>query len=160
LASQPLIEGALDDADLVGNVQGIIVGRKADVRLLLPIGPDQRIDLLGLNVVHAQHGILDLLLVGLKVNDEHQSVVVLNLLHRGLSCQRVLEDGILVKLLERWRADPRILALPGPLQGLRPMEHDGVPRLPTSLESALLNSLGSLCGHRLSVALAFRGHFG
>lgn len=44
--------------------------------------PDQGVNLLRLDIVHALHGILNLFLVGLKVNNEYQGVVVLNLLHR------------------------------------------------------------------------------
>ena len=33
------VEGFLDDSDLVGNVQGVVVGRQPHVGLLLTVGP-------------------------------------------------------------------------------------------------------------------------
>lgn len=53
----------LDDANLVGHVESVIVGSKADVRLLGAIRADEGVDLRALDVVHALDGILDLLLV-------------------------------------------------------------------------------------------------
>ena len=86
--------------DLVRDVERIVVRRQADVRLLLAVrseraykfytphimqvedSPDEGIDLRSLNIVQLLYGVLDLTLVGLDVNDEHQGVVLLNLLHR------------------------------------------------------------------------------
>lgn len=39
----------------------------------------------------------DLVLVRLDIHDEHQRVVVLDLLHGGLCCQGELDDGIVVQ---------------------------------------------------------------
>lgn len=53
----------LDDANLVGNVEGVVVGGESHVRLLGAVRPDEGVDLRALNVVHALDGVLDLLLV-------------------------------------------------------------------------------------------------
>lgn len=44
--------------------------------------PDQRIDLGGLDLIHAADSFGDLPLVRARVDDEDEGVVVLNLLHR------------------------------------------------------------------------------
>ena len=49
--------------------------------------PDESVNLGSLDIVQLLHGVLDLTLVSLDVDDEHQGVVFLNLLHRGLSVQ-------------------------------------------------------------------------
>lgn len=90
----------LDDADLVRHVKRIVVRLEAHIRLLLTIGPDEGIDLLGLDIIQASHGILDLLLVSADVNNEHKGVVVLNLLHGRLGGKRVLDDSKGIKLLQ------------------------------------------------------------
>lgn len=52
------------------------------------------------------------MLVGLNVADEHQSVVVLNLLHGGLSGQRVLDDGVSIHLIPLGSGFPGVLGVP------------------------------------------------
>lgn len=47
-----------------------------------PFSPYQRVDLGHIDIVQLLDGLFDLVLVGLDVHDEHQSVVILNLLHR------------------------------------------------------------------------------
>jgi hypothetical protein len=59
--------------------------------------PDQSVDLLGVNVVQLLQGTLDLGLVGLDVDDEDESVVLLNLLHGRLGVERVDNDLVLVQ---------------------------------------------------------------
>ena len=54
--------------------------------------PDQRVDLADLDVVQLLHSRLDLVLVGFDVGHEHEGVVVLDLLHRRLRRQGVLDD--------------------------------------------------------------------
>jgi hypothetical protein len=56
---------SLDDADLVGNVEGVIVGGQANVRLLLTVGTHQGVHLGHVDVVQLLHRGLDLVLVGL-----------------------------------------------------------------------------------------------
>ena len=50
--------------------------------------PDERVDLGGLHVPQLLDGVLDLTLVRTNVDDEDESVVLLNLLHRALRVQR------------------------------------------------------------------------
>ncbi len=50
--------------------------------------PDERVHLSRLNIIQLLHRILDLPLVRLDVNNEHQRVVLLNLLHRRFRVQR------------------------------------------------------------------------
>lgn len=58
--------------------------------------PDQGVDLRRLDIIQLLDGILDLPLVGLEVNNEHQGVVVLDLLHGRLGVERVLDRAELV----------------------------------------------------------------
>jgi hypothetical protein len=58
------------------------------------------------------------MLVSLDINDEDQSVVVLNLLHGALSGKRVLQDGVLVKLVNSWDRSTGILWGSVELEGL------------------------------------------
>ncbi len=56
---------SLDDADLVGNVESVIVGGQANVRLLLTVGTHQGVHLGHVDVVQLLHRRLDLVFVGL-----------------------------------------------------------------------------------------------
>jgi hypothetical protein len=80
----------LDDANLVSLIKSVVVPRQLDVCLLLSIGPDQGVDLGNVDLVQLLDGRLDVVLVGLSVYQEDQSVAVLNLLHRCFSGQRIL----------------------------------------------------------------------
>lgn len=51
-------------------------------------------NLLHVDVVQLLDGGLDLRLVGADVDDEDEGVGVLNLLHRGFSGKRMLDDGV------------------------------------------------------------------
>ena len=93
------------ETHLVRNVQRIVIGRQADVRLLFAVGtavrmrnqrvslhigedsPDEGVDLRSLDVVELLHCVLDLTLVRPDVSDEDEGVVLLNLLHRRLRVQ-------------------------------------------------------------------------
>ena len=59
--------------------------------------PNECVDFSHVNVVELLYGLLDLRLVGSQVDNKHQRVVVLNLLHRTLCRQRVLDDSVLVQ---------------------------------------------------------------
>ena len=61
--------------------------------------PNQGVNLGCSNLVHALHSLGNLALVALKVNNEHQSIVVLNLLHCRLSGQGELENRVLIQLV-------------------------------------------------------------
>lgn len=56
--------------------------------------PDEGVDLVGLDVVELLDGVADLALVRLDVNDEDEGVVVLDLLHRRLSVERVDDRAV------------------------------------------------------------------
>lgn len=56
--------------------------------------PDERVDLDAVHIVQLLQRILDLSLVGLNVNNENQCVVLLNLLHRTLSVERVDDNFV------------------------------------------------------------------
>lgn len=70
---------------------------EADESLLLTIGTDEGVNLDGLDVVHLLNGILDLVLVGVDVDDEDEGVVGLNLGHGSLGGERIAEDGVLIQ---------------------------------------------------------------
>ncbi len=119
---------------LVGHVQGVIVLGQAHVRLLVALRRDEGVDLEGLDVlVHLGHGVLDLLLVRPLVHNKHQRVVVLDLLHRGLRRQRVLDDLEAVELLGRHGRLPVVHRLPQQRLRLRPVEGRRETRLPHAL---------------------------
>lgn len=84
--------------------------------------PDQGIDFLGLNVIHFLHSSFDLLLVSTNVNNENQSVVVLNLLHSRFCSQWILENLIMVQFVSWWGTDSWILRVPICLQSSWTME--------------------------------------
>ena len=115
--------------------------------------PNQRVDLCGLDLVHAAHGVSDLPLVRAQVNNEDEGVVVLNLLHSGLSRQGVLEDGVRVKRVHLRHGLARILGVAQQPQSLRAVELGLVPLgdslLVVSARELLCGALGlfslSLC---------------
>ena len=72
------------DADLVGNLEGLEVVRELHVGLLVTSGGDQSVDLLDLNSVELLDGRLDGGLVSLLLDDENESVAVLNVLDLSL----------------------------------------------------------------------------
>jgi len=82
----------LDDADFVGDVNGVVVVRKTNVRLLQAIRANKGVNLHALDVIHARNRILDLLLVGASVDNKDERVVRLNLCQGVFVRQRVLED--------------------------------------------------------------------
>lgn len=59
--------------------------------------PYKRVDFGDVDVVEFPDGVFDLVLVGLNVHDEHQRVVVLDLLHGRLGGQRELDDGVVIQ---------------------------------------------------------------
>jgi hypothetical protein len=50
----------------------------------------------GFDIIESLDGILDLVLVGLNINEEGQGVVFLNLLHGSLSVERLTNDTVLI----------------------------------------------------------------
>ena len=89
----------LDDANLVGDVEGVVGRGQTDVRLLEAVGANQRVHLRRLDLIQLADGLLDLGLVGARVDDEREGVVLLNLLHGHVGVQRVLDDTERVPLV-------------------------------------------------------------
>jgi hypothetical protein len=59
--------------------------------------PDKGVDLDCIDVIKLLQSLLDLSLVGFDINNENQSVVLLNLLHGALGVERVDDDLVLIK---------------------------------------------------------------
>merc|ERR1719375_2768992 len=76
----------------LSEMNNVLSDSQLDEGLLVASGADERVDLLALDVVHLLHGAADLGLVRADVHDEHERVVLLNLLHGRLGGERVLED--------------------------------------------------------------------
>jgi hypothetical protein len=91
-----------------GNVQRVHIRRQSHVGLLGPVGPDERVDLDAVDVVHVLQSSSDLRLgrswTGqplvptvrgclLDIDDEYQSVVLLNLLHRAFGVEGEHKDA-------------------------------------------------------------------
>ena len=84
----------LDDADAVRHVERVVVLRQPHVRLLLAVGSNEGVHLAAGDLVHGLDRVLDLPLVRRDVDNEHERVVVLDLLHGGLGGQGVLDEGV------------------------------------------------------------------
>lgn len=137
----------LEDTDLVGNVQGVLVSGQSDECLLLSVGADEGVDVGSLNVVQLLEGGLDLPLVGGTGNDEDKSVDLLDLLHGRLGVERE-EDG-LVGVHARGMGDRLawVLGLAGQLEGVGAVEADRGSHLADllargTLEGGLLGGSG------------------
>jgi len=85
-----------DEADLVSNIQSFSISGKANIGLLGAVGPDESVDLCGIDIIKLLDSILNLPLIGLDVNQEDKCVVLLNLFHGGLRVQRLSQDTILI----------------------------------------------------------------
>jgi len=136
----------LDDADSVGDVERVVVFGETAVRLLGTIRADERVHLQALNVVHTLDGILDLLLVRARVDDEDQRVVGFNLRHGALRRERVLQDLELVELLAGRHGNARVRRLAFMLQSTRSVERRGESLLQKLPLRTLLHKLGRLGG--------------
>ena len=90
---------SLDNSNFVGDIQSIIIRSETNIGLLVSGGSDQGVHLGHVDVIQLLDSSLDLVLVGLDVTDEHQCVVVLDLLHGGLSGQGVLDYGVSIHLI-------------------------------------------------------------
>lgn len=73
-----------------------MVRGQLDVSLLVTGRADQGVNVSGLDVVHLLDRLLDLPLVGLEVNDEHERVGGLDGTHGRFRVERVLEDRVSV----------------------------------------------------------------
>ena len=132
----------LDDADPVGNIEGIEIFGKFHVRLLEAAGGDEGVDLVGLDAVEVLDGGLDLSLVGLDVDDEDQSVRILDEFHGRFGGEGVLDDGELVEGVLLGGGAGSVLGLAGEGQGVGAVEVDLGVDSGSLLGDALLEALG------------------
>jgi len=114
----------LDDADFVGNIEGVIVRSQSHVSLLHAIGTDERVHFGDVDLIKLLHRLLDLRLVGLEVDDENEGVVILNFLHRRLSREGIADDRIGVHAISFRRALLGELGRPLQSQSLGTAEFD------------------------------------
>jgi len=119
------VENDLDDADFVGDVESIVVRRQAHVRLLHAIRADERVDFGNVDLVKLLHRLFNLGLVGLKIDDEDEGVVVLDLLHGGFGGERITDDGVGVHAIAVRRRILGELGRPFESQSLGATELDG-----------------------------------
>jgi len=75
--------------------------QKSLLKICPHISPDERVDFGNTDVVQLLNSSLDLVLVGAKVADEDQRVVVLDLLHGRLGRQRMLNDVVGIHTKEK-----------------------------------------------------------
>lgn len=61
----------LDDADLVGDVKGIVIASQTNIRLLLAVGSDEAVHLGDLDVVELSDCCADVVLVSSEMNLEN-----------------------------------------------------------------------------------------
>ena len=92
----------LNDSDLVGNIQSIIVGRQSNVRFLLAIGAVKCVDFGHIDIVQLLDGRANLVFVTARVNDKDQCVVIFDLLHSRLSGKWVLDDVVSIHPVKKY----------------------------------------------------------
>ena len=90
----------LDEANAVRHIEGILVRGQTNECLLLAIRANERVHLGSFHIVSLLESLLDLALVGLTVNNKHERVDVLNLLHGALRVQREQESLAGVRALQ------------------------------------------------------------
>ncbi|KAJ0901097.1 hypothetical protein HanPSC8_Chr08g0321271 [Helianthus annuus] len=88
-----------------------------------------RINLLSLNIIHLLNSSFNLLLISTNINNKHQSIIILNLLHCRLSSQRILQNLVMIKLVSRWSTDARVLRVSISLQCSRTVKRNLRPDL-------------------------------
>ena len=84
--------------------------------------PDKGVDLDSVDIVELLQRLLDLSLVCLDVDDENQSVVLLNLLHGAFSVERVDDDLMLIEARLMGNGLSWVFGRTGELEGLGSME--------------------------------------
>lgn len=167
MAELPINAGMhLEDTDLVGNVEGVLVGSEADEGLLLAVGADEGVDVGSLNVVELLEGSLDLALVGSAVDDEDEGVDLLDLLHGRLGVEGEQDGLVGVHARSVGNRLPRVLGLAGQLEGLGAVERDRGADLADlvaggALEGSLLGGSGlDGLGPGLGLAGGYRNESG
>ena len=65
----------------MGHIQSIVVWSQSNIGLLLPIRPDQGVDLGHINVIELLQSVFDVVLADLDIHSEHKGIVVFCLLH-------------------------------------------------------------------------------
>ena len=73
------------NTDLVGNIKSILIRAEGNVGFLLSSWSVKSVDFLNLDFVELLAGLSDHFLVALLVNDENESVVILNSLDGGFT---------------------------------------------------------------------------
>jgi hypothetical protein len=99
---------------------------------------------LSLNIIETLDGILNLVLVGLNVNEEGQGVVFLNLLHSSLGVKRLTDNTILIHTRSMGNRLTSVLGGTVQNQSLGDMEMGGSTNLTDSLTMDTLE--GGLLG--------------
>lgn len=117
--------------------------------------PDQGVNLLCLDVIHFLHCILNLFLISTQVNNEDQSVVILNFLHGWFSGEWELQDLVVIKFIPWGGTNPRVFGVSILSLGLWAVESDSCSDLLRLLlySRAWLDCLGSFQGLCLWISL-------
>ena len=137
----------LNETNAVGHVKSILVSSEANKRLLLAVRADEGVDLSSVHIVHLLQGLLNLVLVGLAVHNEHQGVHLLNLLHGALSVEREKKNLVGVSARQVGSALARVFRVARKTEGLRAVERSrGAHLTHTQLTRAALldNLLGNI----------------
>ena len=85
------------NTNFVGNVQSILIAAEGNIGLLLSSWSVKSVDFLNLDFVELLASLSDHFLVALLVNDENESVVILNGLDGGFTGKWVLNNSESVK---------------------------------------------------------------
>jgi hypothetical protein len=148
------IYNSLDHTNSVCNIQSIIILRQSHVALLQSSWGNKSVDLFALNVVKIPYCCLDLTLVGLNVNNKYKCVAVFDELHGRLSCEWVLDDGVLVQSILLGGALSLVLGLAVKLQSFWAVEMnpsvDTGPLLGDSLLEGFRNCCCLAYNHRVN----------
>ena len=129
---------SLDDTNSVCYIQSIIIFAQPHVTLFQSPRSNQSIDLFAFDIVQFPYSSLDLALIGLDIDNEYQSVAVLNKFHRRLGCEWVLNDRMLVQRVLTGGTLSLVFWFARKLQGLWPVKVDlGVNSSPLLGDSLL-----------------------
>jgi hypothetical protein len=123
----------LNETNLVGNIKSIDISGQTDESLLGTVGSDEGVDLESLNVIKSLDSILDVVLVGLDVDNEGQGVVFLDLLHGSLGVQGLTDDTVLIHAGSMGDRLASVLGGTGQDEGLGDVEVGGSADLANSL---------------------------